>query len=96
MVLGGGSNLIDQWCTGYPIDQAEVTRSAASGGIGAGIGYGLGSLLGTAAKALSRTPVGQSVMGLFGKGSSTPAQTAEKIAQGMGVATPEAALPPRG
>jgi len=61
--LGAGANLIDQVCSGYPINLGEVALSGALGGLGGGIGAAAGRLLGPAASsALGRvgsSPIGQ-------------------------------------
>ena len=61
--LGAGANLIDQACSGYPINLGEVALSGALGGLGGGIGAAAGRLLGPAASsALGRvgsSPIGQ-------------------------------------
>ena len=61
--LGAAGNLIDQACSGYPINLGEVALSGALGGLGGGIGAAAGGLLGPAANdALARlgsSPIGQ-------------------------------------
>ena len=61
--LGAAGNLIDQACSGYPINLGEVALSGALGGLGGGIGAVAGGLLGPAASsALGRvgsSPIGQ-------------------------------------
>ncbi len=58
-VLGGGASIIDQACSGYPIDWKQVGTDAALGLAGGGLGYGAGKGLQWAA----RTPLGQSAVG---------------------------------
>ena len=56
-VLGGGASLIDQACTGYPIDMGQVGKDTLFGAAGGALGYGAGKGIQWAA----RTPAGQAV-----------------------------------
>ena len=58
-VLGGGASLIDQACSGYPIDWKQVGLSTVLGAAGGGLGYGAGKAFEWAA----RTPLGQRAIG---------------------------------
>ena len=44
--LGAGGNLIDQACSGYPVNAGEVLMSGALGALGGGIGAKVAGLLG--------------------------------------------------
>lgn len=54
-VLGGGGSLIDQVCSGYPIDWGQVGKDTLFGAAGGAIGYGAGKGIQWAA----RTPAGK-------------------------------------
>ncbi|RRD48645.1 EndoU domain-containing protein, partial [Arachnia propionica] len=58
-VLGGGASLIDQACSGYPINPQQVVTDALWGVAGGAAGWGLGKAFQWAAK----TPLGQSAIG---------------------------------
>ncbi|WP_126464293.1 hypothetical protein [Propionibacterium australiense] len=53
--LGGGASIIDQACSGYPINWGQVGKDSLFGMIGGGFGYGIGKGIQWAAK----TPVGK-------------------------------------
>ncbi|WP_126464196.1 EndoU domain-containing protein [Propionibacterium australiense] len=58
-VLGGGASIIDQACSGYPINWGQVGKDSLFGMAGGALGYGVGKGIQWAAK----TPVGQRVIG---------------------------------
>jgi len=54
-VLGGGASIIDQACSGYPINWGQVGKDSLFGMAGGALGYGVGKGIQWAAK----TPVGK-------------------------------------
>ncbi|QWW19524.1 hypothetical protein I6B53_10690 [Schaalia sp. 19OD2882] len=56
-VLGGGASIIDQVCSGYPINWGQVGKDTLFGAAGGAAGWGIGKGLQWAAK----TPAGQAV-----------------------------------
>ncbi|WP_455130406.1 DUF6531 domain-containing protein, partial [Propionibacterium acidifaciens] len=78
-VLGGGASLIDQACTGYPIDWGQVGKDTLTGAAGGALGYGAGKGLQWAA----RTPAGQAVTDWAGRQTSRiPA--VQRLTQNLG------------
>lgn len=58
-VLGGGASIIDQICSGQPINWGETLLSTGLGALGGGLGFAAGKALQWAAK----TPAGQTAIG---------------------------------
>ncbi len=87
--LAAGGNLIDQACSGYPINPGEVLFSGALGTLGGGVGAAAGGLIGPAASnALARvgnSPIGQRL--IQGGAGATAGGISGFITGGIGAAT---------